>query len=92
MGGFEPGDTGFDSGSNPRGGAAPDHSSGLQILVVRRRRTLLLVEYRRRGLVPPLEPLRPSGLASPQTRAPQPWNVQEALCIQTRRPRLCFCC
>lgn len=53
VGGAEPGDTGFDSGSYPCGGAAPDQSSGLQVLVVCRRRTLLLVGDRRRGVVPP---------------------------------------
>ena len=70
VGGAEPGDTGSDSGPYPRGGAAADHSSGMQIMVVGRRRTLLLVGDRRRGLVPPLEMLRQSRLAGPQTRAP----------------------
>ncbi|RVW64352.1 hypothetical protein CK203_047021 [Vitis vinifera] len=62
--GLNPEMLGFDSSSNPRGGAATDHSSDLQILVVRRHRTLLLVEYQRRGLMPPLESLGPSGLVS----------------------------
>ncbi|KAL6349647.1 hypothetical protein AAG906_041053 [Vitis piasezkii] len=62
--GLNPEILGFDSSSNPRGGAATDHSSDLQILVVCRRRTLLLVEYRRRGLMLPLESLGPSRLIS----------------------------